>query len=242
MNNVDRPLPSEPMFNPDAWLEIGTIVAPQGLYGEMRVYPNTDFPERFLDPGERWLVQSGSQTIEPIQLLNGRFIESKGLYVIQIDGITHRDQVEALRNSRLFVPLGDRPTLDEGEFHVADLIGLSVYHQATGECIGRVKDVLTAGNDLLEVEPITPPSSPTLQSSESLERDPSSDADPEEKQLNPTNSSKGSKKRSKSNNRRASKPPLKTFLIPFVYAIVPVVDLENQRIEILPPPGLMEDR
>jgi 16S rRNA processing protein RimM len=31
----------------------------------------------------------------------------------------------------------------------------------------------------------------------------------------------------------------KTVLIPFVMEIVPVVDLENRRIEITPPPGLL---
>ena len=39
----------------EEWIEIGTIVAPQGLHGELRVYPDSDFPERFLVPGTRWL-------------------------------------------------------------------------------------------------------------------------------------------------------------------------------------------
>ncbi|PSO69461.1 MAG: ribosome maturation factor RimM, partial [Cyanobacteria bacterium QS_1_48_34] len=43
-----------PTPNSDKWLEIGTIVAPQGLEGELRVYPTTDFPERFEQPGVRW--------------------------------------------------------------------------------------------------------------------------------------------------------------------------------------------
>jgi len=38
---------SQPVPNLDDWLEIGRIVAPQGLNGELRVYPDTDFPERF---------------------------------------------------------------------------------------------------------------------------------------------------------------------------------------------------
>ena len=36
-----------PVVNLDDWIEIGKIVAPQGLDGEVRVYPDTDFPERF---------------------------------------------------------------------------------------------------------------------------------------------------------------------------------------------------
>jgi 16S rRNA processing protein RimM len=46
--NSNPPLVSEGQNKKsDAWLEIGTIVAPQGLKGELRVYPNSDFPERF---------------------------------------------------------------------------------------------------------------------------------------------------------------------------------------------------
>jgi 16S rRNA processing protein RimM len=79
--------------------------------------------------------------------------------------------------------------LDEGEFLVADLIGLSVYDQRTQAFIGTVSNVMTAGNDLLEV---------TCPDQE------------------------------------------RPILIPFVAAIVPLVDLAQHRIEVTPPPGLIE--
>lgn len=77
---------SEVMANLDDWLTIGRIVAPQGLNGELRVYPMSDFPERFLEPGERWLLRSQGTEPEPIQLLSGRFIGGKGLYVLELEG------------------------------------------------------------------------------------------------------------------------------------------------------------
>ena len=52
----------------DGWLEIGKIIAPQGLQGEMRVYPETDFPERFEVPGQRWLLRPGESEPEPVEL------------------------------------------------------------------------------------------------------------------------------------------------------------------------------
>ena len=36
------------MTLPDGWVRIGKIVAPHGLAGGLKVYPLTDFPERFL--------------------------------------------------------------------------------------------------------------------------------------------------------------------------------------------------
>ena len=46
------------------WLTIGEIVAPQGLKGEVRVNPSSDFPERFVEPGLRWLQGEDEEPIE----------------------------------------------------------------------------------------------------------------------------------------------------------------------------------
>ncbi len=205
------------------WLEIGTIVAPQGLDGEVRVYPNSDFPERFEQPGQRWLLRPGETEPQPIELLGGRYIEGKGLYVVELAGVEDRNQAEALRGCRLLVPQSDRPVLGEDEYHVLDLIGLEVFNQTTQEVLGTVVDIIPAGNDLLEVKLNHP--QPTI----SPTTDQSND-------LSVTQVTKAGKKRKL--RQKLSKP--KTVLIPFVKAIVPVVDLEAGRIEITPPPGLLE--
>jgi 16S rRNA processing protein RimM len=134
------------------WLEIGKIVAAQGLNGELRVYPDTDFPQRFQKPGKRWMLRPGQAEPEPVKLTSGRYLDGKGLYIITLAGITNRDQAEALRDARLLVPATDRPPLESGEFHVADLVDLAVFDQVSQQQLGVVTDVLPAGNDLLEVE------------------------------------------------------------------------------------------
>jgi 16S rRNA processing protein RimM len=178
------------------WLKIGRIVAPQGLQGEVRIYPDSDFPERFEEPGDRWLLRPKASQPESIRLIAGRYLSGKGLYAVQFAGVTTREQAEALRDAYLVVEESDRPALEEGEFHVIDLIGLEVFDQPTQKLVGVVTDVFTAGNDLLEV----------ALSSDALEPD----------------------------------SPAKRVLIPFVEAIVPVVDLQQRRVEILPPPGLLD--
>ena len=146
------PSPQSPIPNLDDWLEIGKIVAPQGLTGELRVYPNTDFPERFEEPGKRWLLRPGETELETVELLNGRYIENKNLYVIKLKGVSDRHQAENMRDCRFFVPVSDRPELAEGEFHVLDLLGLQVFMQSSGEFVGTVVDILPSGHDLLEVK------------------------------------------------------------------------------------------
>jgi len=170
-------------------MEVGKIVSAHGIRGEMRVYPSTDFPERFEKKGVRWLLRPGQPQPEEIKLLKGYFQDGKGLYVIQVQGVNDRNGAEALRGCTIWVPKNDRPSLDKGEFHVSDLIGLTVYVQESQGLLGIVMSVLSAGNDLLEVKV------------------------------------------------EGQKLPV---LIPFVNEIVPIVDLKNKRIEITPPPGLLE--
>lgn len=193
------------------WLEIGRIVAPQGVRGLMRVYPDSDFPERFLEPGRRWLRRKGGYQPEAVELLGGRDIPGKGLYVIELEGVETREAAEALRNAVLVVPEGDRPQLEAGEFHVSDLLGLEVFHHQTGERLGVTIDIFSAGNDLLQVQL--------------------------DENLLPQKPVEVKKKKAK---KRQKPPAPPTVFIPFVEAIVPVVDLGNRRLEVDPPPGLLE--
>jgi len=136
-------------------LVVGRIVAAQGLKGELRVNPLSDFPERFTRPGRRWLSQRQGPA-QHVQLLSGRQLPGKELFVIRLEGVADRTAAEALVGRELLVPSSDRPRLQRGEFHLLDLVGLEVRILAAdgsaGATLGRVRDLLHAGNDLLEVE------------------------------------------------------------------------------------------
>lgn len=200
-------------------IEIGTIVAPQGLRGELRVNPDSDFPERFEQPGKRWIQNPDNLEIQVLQLLGGRYLPGKNLYVIQLADIKDRNQAEALRGYKLLVPKSDKPQLEEDEYHVSDLINLEVYNQLTGENIGIVIDVFFAGNDLLEVQ---------LHQQPIVEKV----AIPDLSKITRTS------KHRKIKQKQKQKKPV-TVLIPFVKDIVPIVDIEGRRLEITPPPGLL---
>ena len=60
--------------------------------------------------------------------------------------------MEACVGQELLVPSDARPKLAKGEFHLLDLVGLEVRLLESGTPIGRVQDMLHAGNDLLEVQ------------------------------------------------------------------------------------------
>jgi 16S rRNA processing protein RimM len=206
------------------WIEIGRIVGSHGLKGELRVYPETDFPERFEEPGTRWLTDATQRNPRPVNLVHGRYIPGKGIYVIQLDSVTDRTQADALRDCWLLVPESDRlPLEDDDEFHVRDLVGLQVFDQPSQTLIGTVVDVVPAGNDLLVIEPV-------------LTEPPSGHEEDETAALPPHPDQRHHARRKKKRSPQSSPQ----ILIPFVKAIVPLVDLEQGRMEITPPPGLLE--
>ena len=199
-------------------LEVGTITSPQGLKGELRVYSESDFPERFTKAGTRWLQHPETSAITEVQLKGGRAMKGKNVYVIKLEGIEDRDRAEQLRNYKLLVDKNIRPKLSKDEYHVADLVDLEVYNRETGENIGVVVDLYSAGNDLLEVK---------------LHKQPEIEVKPDRDLSSVSRRSKRKKYRPK-----AKKPV--TVFVPFVKEIVPVVDLTNQRVEISPPDGLID--
>ncbi|NCS23111.1 MAG: ribosome maturation factor RimM [Microcystis aeruginosa BS13-02] len=184
------------------WLEIGTIVAPQGLEGELRVLSVSDFPERFQKRGIRGIQAPQGGEIREITLLRGRELPGKNVYIIKLEGVENREQSEALRGYKLWANKLEKPRLKADEYHVSELVNLEVYHHLTGEKIGVVVDILWAGNDILAV------------------------------QLEANLASVKKKSPSSDSEDRA--------LVPFVKEIVPLVDLKAGRIEISPPPGLLE--
>ena len=175
------------------WLSIGTIVGAQGLKGEVRVKPESEFPERFMEPGTRWILPPGIKLPQgepqPVELLTGRANGKGTVYILKLEGTRTRMAAEGLQGSTLYVPADSRPPLEEGEFHYLDLVGLTVIDQPTQTPVGTVLDLKTQAQDLLQVK--------------LTEGD-------------------------------------RTVLIPFVDAIVPVVDLDQGRVEITPPPGLLD--
>ena len=71
--------------------------------------------------------------------------------MVRLEGIDSRSAAETLVGHELLVSADDRPELDEGEFHLLDLLGLEARLAADGPAVGTVSDLISGGNDLLEI-------------------------------------------------------------------------------------------
>jgi 16S rRNA processing protein RimM len=125
--------------------EIGIITKPQGLKGELRVYPTTDDPTRFglLDEVTVCVPAKPDKiySIESVRL-------QKNLVFLSLKGVNDRNAAEALVRGIIKIPSEKALPLSENEYYIRDLIGLTVYAD-TGEDLGMLSEVLTTGaNDV----------------------------------------------------------------------------------------------
>lgn len=128
-------------------IQVGRVAGAFGVRGEVRITSFTAEPLALFD--YKTLVREDGST--GLTLLSGRL--AKGGIVARAKEIETREQAEALRGLKLFIPRNVLPDPEEDEFYVTDLIGLSV-QTAEGEALGVVKSVQDFGaGDLLEIAP-----------------------------------------------------------------------------------------
>ncbi|TRD16619.1 ribosome maturation factor RimM [Palleronia caenipelagi] len=76
----------------------------------------------------------------------------KNGFAARLSGLRTKEEADALRGLRLYVPRDRLPEAEEDEFYHVDLIGLEVVDTG-GTAIGRVANVVeTGGGDLLELK------------------------------------------------------------------------------------------
>lgn len=128
-------------------IQVGRVAGAFGVRGEVRITSFTAEPAALLDY-KTLLREDGSPGLT---LSTGRV--AKGSVVCRAAEVSTREQAEALRGLKLFIPRAALPEPDEDEFYVTDLIGLAVV-TADGGPLGRVKSVQDFGaGDLLEITP-----------------------------------------------------------------------------------------
>ena len=133
--------------------EMGRIVRPHGVLGELKVAPETDDPARF-QVLETVYVGVDEASAVSFDIVSVRLQPSKyGITVLlMLEGVSGREAAEAMCKKNVYANEADLPALEDGEFYLSDLIGLPV-STLDGEEVGTVKDVLEGpGQDLLVIQ------------------------------------------------------------------------------------------
>jgi 16S rRNA processing protein RimM len=132
---------------PDKLIQVARVAGAFGVRGEVRITTFTEDPMS-LGAFKALLRQDGAPALT---LTSARPV--KGGVVARAKEIETREQAEAARGLRLFIPREALPAPEEDEFYLTDLIGAAV-ETPDGERLGEVKSVQDFGaGDLLEVQP-----------------------------------------------------------------------------------------
>lgn len=124
-------------------LTIGKIIKSQGIQGEVKVLPLTDFPERFDLLSQVKVVLSDSRILS-LAIEKVRY--DKSFVYLKFKNYTSRDQVESLREGLLQIERSEAVELPEGSYLHFDIIGLSVYTEE-GQEVGIITDILSTGSN-----------------------------------------------------------------------------------------------
>ena len=128
---------------PERRIIIGRVGAPHGVRGDLRIIPLTDFPARFSTLRE---VMVGEE------LLHIDSVKPQGKnFLMRFRECAVREEAQRLTGQLLTVARADAAPLNEGEYYVFDIVGLTVYDEAE-QMLGTVENVIRTGsNDVYAV-------------------------------------------------------------------------------------------
>jgi len=130
---------------------MGRIVAPYGVFGWLKIVPDTEAFDGLFDYDNWWLGKGDDwreMVVETAKVHND-------VIVVKLKGIDDRDAALACKGKQIAVPRSQLPEAEENEYYWSDLIGVRVKNLQDID-FGLIVDVFETGaNDVLVVKPDT---------------------------------------------------------------------------------------
>jgi 16S rRNA processing protein RimM len=124
---------------------VGKIVNTHGIRGELKIVPETDFPERFAE-GSELVIVDAQQKQTPVKVQASRL--HKNMYILKFEKYDNINDVEKYKGSLLKIEGKYQEPLDEGEYYYHEIMGCKVITDE-GQELGLITEILTPGaNDV----------------------------------------------------------------------------------------------
>ena len=128
---------------------MGRIVAPYGVFGWLKIVPDTEAFDGLFDYDNWWLGKGDDwreMVVETAKVHND-------VIVVKLKGIDDRDAALACKGKQIAVPRSKLPEAEENEYYWSDLIGVRVKNLQDID-FGLIVDVFETGAyDVLVVKP-----------------------------------------------------------------------------------------
>lgn len=129
-------------------LQVGVITQTHGVHGEVKVFPTTDDAERFKEL-KQVILDTGKETLS-LEIQAVKFF--KQYVILKFKGIDSINDIERYKRCPLLVTRDEAVELEEDEYFIADMIGLTVATE-DGGVLGTLKDVIRTGaNDVYVIQ------------------------------------------------------------------------------------------
>lgn len=130
---------------------LARLIRTQGRHGELLADSLTDFPERFRERPEVWLLPP-APSLAARAVTVERYWPHKGRIVLKFAGVDSMNDAEVLRGWDVVVAREQRMPLAENEFYIGDLIDCHVIDEAAGDAdLGPVVDVARGENGSADI-------------------------------------------------------------------------------------------
>ena len=121
---------------------IGVVVAPHGVRGTLKV--------RAIGPGKH-IRKNLAPVIAGARRKIFAVKQTPKVFLVEMEGIQSREEARSLKGEEIMLDRYELDALEEGEFYVADLVGMAAVDEA-GEIVGTVEDTFeTAAHEVLVV-------------------------------------------------------------------------------------------
>lgn len=132
----------------EQYITVGEIVNTQGVRGEVRVLPTTDFPERFVQDKKITLFLKGQRSDYTIE----KVWPHKKFIIIKFAETPDMTAAEKLKGGLLQVTPEELMPLPEGNYYIFQIVGLRVMDE-NGQELGKIVQVIQTGaNDVYVVK------------------------------------------------------------------------------------------
>ena len=128
-----KKLTPTPGVTADGWVSIGVLAKAHGIKGAIKFHPWNDEAGDVLEAG--LAIRVGT---------TDRRVVRYASKILELDGLTDRNESEKLMGKEVFVRREDFPEEEEGALYLVDLVGAPVFHE-NGASLGTVDGISDNG-------------------------------------------------------------------------------------------------
>ena len=128
--------------------QVGIITSPHGVRGQVKVFPTTDDNNRFKKLKDCYIEYKNE--LMPVKAKGCKFF--KNMVILKFEDFDNMNDVEKFRQCKILVDRENAVSLDQDEYYIADLLGMSVVDEDKRP-LGELTDVIETGaNDVYVVK------------------------------------------------------------------------------------------